>query len=257
MPGRARPEDQRRILADVLARARDAGPDGVVVFDLDSTLLDNHPRQARILQDYGREARVPALLDARPEHWKGWDIAVALGNAGLSAAEVAQHRASARRFWAQRFFTSGYCRLDVPLPGAPEYVRAIAGTGVQIAYVTGRPSEMEDGTQAVFRRFGFPLPDGRRVHLLMNPRAELDDDAWKMLALEHLDRLGRVVAAFDNEPAHVNAYARAWPRALCVQLDTEHSERPVAVLDAIPSIVDFRGALPLSDAAADATAPDR
>jgi hypothetical protein len=254
MAGRARPEQQERILAEVLALARAAAPRGVVVFDLDSTLLDNRPRQARILQDYGRAARIPALLEARPEHWRGWDIAVALANAGLSPAEVERHRGPARRFWAGRFFTSGYCRLDVPLPGAPDYVRAIALSGSRIAYVTGRPAGMEDGTRAVLRRFGFPIPDDRRVHLLMKPRDELGDDTWKELARDELERLGPVVAAFDNEPTHVNAYARAWPRARCVHLDTDHSDRPVAVLGSVPSILDFRGGLALSDAAADATA---
>jgi hypothetical protein len=49
-----------------------------------------------------------------------------------------------------------------------------------------------------------------------------------------------VVAAFDNEPAHVNLYARAWPLALCVHLDTDHSGRPIEVLERVPSIRDFR-----------------
>lgn len=240
MPGRAREGDQERILAEVLARAAAAAPRGVVVFDLDSTLLDNKPRQARILQDYGRAARVPELLDARPEHWKGWDLAIALANAGLDPAQVARHLAPARRFWAERFFTSRYCQLDGAVPGAPEYVRAVERAGAQLAYVTGRPRRMEAGTLAVFRAAAFPLPDGERVHLLMNPHAGLDDDEWKAVARDAVARLGPVVAAFDNEPSHVNAYARAWPDALCVHLDTDHSGRPVEVLPRVPSVLDFR-----------------
>ncbi|BDG02188.1 HAD family hydrolase [Anaeromyxobacter oryzae] len=240
MEGRARWEEQAAILVDVLARAAAAAPRGVVVFDLDSTLLDNRPRQARILQDYGRAAGVPALLAARPEHWEGWSLDRALANAGLSPAEVAAHRGPARLFWLARFFTSAYCRLDVPLPGAPEYARAVAARGAPIAYVTGRPAPMEPGTTEVLRRFGFPPPDGARVHLLMKPDDAMTDDAWKALAREAVDALGPVVAAFDNEPAHVNAYARAWPGARCVHLDTDHSAREVAVLEAVPSIRDFR-----------------
>ena len=240
MPGRAREEDQGRILAEVLARAAAAAPRGVVVFDLDSTLLDNKPRQARILQEYGRAAGVPELLDARPEHWEGWDLAIALANAGLEPAQVARHLAPARRFWAERFFTSRYCALDRAAPGAPEYARAVASTGAVLAYVTGRPRRMEAGTLEVFRSAAFPLPDGERVHLLMNPHGELDDDAWKALARDEVARLGPVVAAFDNEPSHVNAYARAWPDARCVHLDTDHSGRPVEVLPRVPSVLDFR-----------------
>jgi hypothetical protein len=113
---------------------------------------------------------------------------------------------------------------------------------------------MEDGTLDVFRRFGFALPDGTRTHLLMKPGDGLSDDAWKGLAREAVDDLGRVVLAFDNEPTHVNAYARAWPAALAIHLDTDHSPRPEEVLPAIPSIADFRAPGLVGARAADATA---
>ncbi|HEX9051280.1 MAG TPA: hypothetical protein VF841_12180 [Anaeromyxobacter sp.] len=251
---RARPGEQAGILAAALERARAAAPGGVAVFDLDSTLLDNRPRQARIAQDYGRTAGLAVLLGARPEHWRGWDLEAALLAAGLPPRELRRHHADFRRFWAERFFTSAYCALDVPLPGAPAYVRAMAAAGARVAYVTGRPVRMEDGTVDVLRRFGFPLPDGARAHLLMKPGDGLSDDAWKSLARQAVDDLGRVVAAFDNEPAHVNAYARAWPAALAVHLDTDHSQRPEEVLGRVPSIADFRAPGLVSAGAGDATA---
>jgi hypothetical protein len=250
---RASPGEQGRILAAALARARSMRG-GVAVFDLDSTILDNRPRQARILQDFGRAAGLPSLLDAGPDDWRGWDLEAALLAAGLKRSEARHHYAAFRRFWAERFFTSAYCALDVPLPGAPEFVRAVADAGATIAYVTGRPHWMEDGTLEVLRRHGFPLPDGVRAHLLMKPGDGLTDDAWKAVAREAVDGLGRVVLAFDNEPTHVNAYARAWPAALAVHLDTDHSPRPAAVLPQVPSIADFRAPGLVSDAAADATA---
>jgi hypothetical protein len=240
MPRRARPRDKLRILAEAIARARASAPRGVAVFDLDSTLLDNRPRQARIVQDYGRAARLPPLLGARPEHWRGWDLEAALVSAGLAPGEAQQHRLPFRRFWAERFFTSAYCRLDLPLPGAPAFVGAIAAAGARVVYVTGRPSRMEDGTLDVLARFGFPSPDGLRTRLLMKPGDDLGDDEWKELACREVGAMGQVVLAFDNEPAHVNAYARTWPEALTVHLDTDHSPRPVEVLPAVPSIVDFR-----------------
>jgi hypothetical protein len=251
---RARALEQGRILAAALARARAAAPGGIAVFDLDSTTLDNRPRQARILQDFGRSARLPVLLGARPEHWRGWDLEAALRAAGLARRDVRRHYSEFRRFWAERFFTSAYCALDVPVPGAPEFVRAVAAAGARIAYVTGRPMWMEDGTLEVFRRFGFVLPDGARAYLLMKPGDGLSDDAWKSLAREAVDGLGRVVLAFDNEPAHVNAYARAWPGALSVHIDRDHSPRPEEVLPSIPSIGDFRAPGLVSAVAEGATA---
>jgi hypothetical protein len=257
MPRRAAPRDQDLILLEALARARAAGPRGVALFDLDSTLLDNRPRQARIVQDYGRATGLAELLGARPEHWKGWDLEAALVAAGLSPAAARRHRAAFRRFWAERFFTSTYCRLDVPVPGAPEFVRDVAGTGARIAYVTGRPVRMEDGTLDAFRRHGFVLPDGLRARLLMKPGDDLGDDEWKALAREEVEGSGFVVLAFDNEPAHVNGYARAWPSALAVHVDTDHSPRDIEVLPRIPSVADFRLGAHVSDAAAAATAGAR
>jgi hypothetical protein len=254
MNWRARPHVQETILSAALSRAAAAAPEGVVVLDLDSTLLDNRPRQARILQDYGRVAGLPALLEARPEHWQGWDLEVALANAGLSPAEIAAHARPARRFWAEWFFTSAYCRLDGAIPGAAEFVRALARTGARLAYVTGRPARMRDGTLHVLRREGFPPPDGDRVRLLMKDDLALGDDAWKEVAAARVERIGPVAAAFDNEPAHVNLYARRWPGALVVHLDTDHSARPIEVLPGIPAIADFRTALGVSDAVGSATA---
>ena len=267
---RARPHEQGLLLSAVLSRVHGT-PRALVVLDLDSTLLDNRPRQAHILREYGTSAGLPALRAARAEHVDGWDLALALRNAGLTAAEVARHLAPFRRFWRARFFTSRACLHDVPVPGAPAYVRSLAEAGATIAYVTGRPPAMRAGTLRSLARHGFPVPGGGlrrsvrpepvegrtgtpggRVRLLLKEDPALADDAWKTLAVRRVTALGEVVAAFDNEPAHVNLYARAWPGALCVHLDTDHSGRPVEVLERVPSIRDFRTlrAAALEDAAA-------
>jgi hypothetical protein len=235
MGDRARPGAQASILETVLARAAAAAPRGVVVFDLDSTLLDNRPRQARILAEYGAQAGLGALAAIRAEHVVGWDLAEAMRQAGVTPLDVARHLLPARRFWSRRFFTSEYCREDLPVAGAAAFVRALVA-----AYVTGRPGRMEAGTLDSFRAHGFPAPDGQRTLLLMKPEAPLGDDEWKSLAAARVARLGPVVAAFDNEPAHVNGYAMAWPEATCVHLDTDHSARPIEVLPQVPSIADFR-----------------
>jgi len=237
---RARREDQPAILLAALARVRTAGQGALAVFDLDSTLLDNRPRQAAILRAYGRAAGLPALRAAAPEHFAGWDLARALAAAGLSPGEVRHHAGPFHAFWATRFFTSRACRRDVPVPGAPAFVRAVRAAGVRIVYVTGRPAAMRPGTLAVLRAFGFPLPDGAGVTLLMKPGDGLQDDAWKAVACDAVEARGTPVLVLDNEPTHLNAYARAWPRALAIHLDTDHSGRPVEVNPSIPSVADLR-----------------
>jgi len=257
VPPRARAVDQPHILAAALARARASAPEGVAVFDLDSTLLDNRPRQVRILQDYGRVAGLPALVATRPEHFQGWDLDDTLRATGLPDALVRAHRSRVRRFWEERFFTSDLCRLDVPVAGAPAFVRAVRRAGTRIAYVTGRPEAMEEGTLEVLGRHDFPLPGGETTWLFLKPGTALRDDAWKAIARDAVDALGPVALVFENEPAHVNAYARAWRRALVVHLDTDHSGRPIEVDRGIPSVADLRvapAATWVNASAADATA---
>jgi hypothetical protein len=116
----------------------------------------------------------------------------------------------------------------------------MAAAGARVVYLTGRPERMRDGTLDVLRRHGFPPPDGARAHLLMKADAAQGDDDWKTTAIARVEALGPVVAAFDNEPAHVNLYAGAWPDARCVHLDTDHSPRRIEVLARVPSVLDLR-----------------
>ncbi|HZS42347.1 MAG TPA: HAD family hydrolase [Polyangia bacterium] len=229
------------VLERTLERARSGGARAVVVFDLDSTLLDNRPRQAVILGEFGRARGVAELAAVRPEHWDGWDIRRAMANAGLAAADVERLAEDAKAWWRDRFFTSEYCALDEAIAGAREFVTAVRGAGAQVAYCTGRHEAMRAGSEACFRRLGFPLPGAASppVHLLMKPTFEITDDAWKESAYERLRALGEVVAVFDNEPTHVNGYRAAFPGALVVHLATDDSGRPVPLADGILSVRNF------------------
>jgi hypothetical protein len=226
------------VLARALDLARVAGPTGVVVFDLDSTLLDNRPRQARILREFGAAHGLAALLTARPEHWTDWDLRRAMLATGLAADEVERWAEEAKVYWRDRFFTSEYCALDDAVPGAVAFVPAVAATGAQVAYCTGRHEPMRRGTVESFARLGLPEP-GPRVHLLMKPTFDVSDDDWKVTAYARLRELGRVVAVFDNEPTHVNGYRAAFPEAIAVHLLTDHSGREVSLADGIVSIRNF------------------
>jgi hypothetical protein len=230
-----------RVLERVLTAAAAAGPRGLVLFDLDSTLLDNKPRQARILREFGRDHGIEALLACAPHHFRDWSLRPPMLSCGLDDDLVQSLLPRVREFWLDRFFTSEYCIDDIALPGATEYVRRVLETGAQLVYCTGRHQpEMRPGTIESFSREGFPLPDDQRVHLLMKPEFSLHDDEWKLVVREELLRLGLVVAAFDNEPVHINNYRQAFPEAHCVHMLTDDSARGIPVLDDIPSIRDFR-----------------
>jgi hypothetical protein len=226
------------VLVRVLARVA-ALPGAVVVFDLDSTILDNKPRQARILREFGVARGIPILAATRADHWVDWSITRAMANAGLPADEIARLAEDAKQFWRDRFFTSEYCRDDEPIAGAHDFLAAIVAAGGFIAYCTGRHEQMRAGTVDNFARLGYPVP-GARVQLLMKPLFELSDDDWKIEAYARLRQLGGVVAVFDNEPTHVNGYRAGFPDATVVHLATDDSGRPVPLADGVVSIKDFR-----------------
>jgi hypothetical protein len=230
------PAAARALLEEVLVRA--GRPRALVAFDLDSTLLDNRPRQAVILAEYGRQHGLAELAAARPEHVQGWDLQVAMRATGLDGERVAAHYPRLKEFWKHRFFTSQYCRLDGPIDGAAAFVARVVGAGAQVAYVTGRHEAMRTGTVESFVRLGFPAP-ARAVALVMKPTLEQTDDGWKLVAHGQIAELGEVVAAFDNEPAHANGYRARFPDALVVHLATDHSGRDVALAPGIASVPHF------------------
>jgi hypothetical protein len=220
----------QRVLADVLSAARAAGPAGVIAFDLDSTLLDNRPRQAAIVREFAETHGISALGGFGPEHLvTGFDTREALARAGLDPETIARWLPQLRAHWVERFFTSDACLHDIPIRGAAAYARRAHGTGAQLVYLTARPERMRPGTEEVLRRFGFPLP-GDQVQLWMKPDdPSIGDEAFKRSAHARLATLGRLVAAFDNEPGHVNDFRSTFPDAEVVLVATGHSGRESAL----------------------------
>ncbi len=229
---------QARILNRTLEALTPERP--AAAFDLDSTLLMNHVRQARIVREFGEATGDERLARCPPEAIVSWDLRDSARFCGFTEAEAEEIHPRLQEFWRERFFTSAYCREDLPVAGARDFLQAMLERGAEILYITGRPQEMGEGTVESFRRAGLPLPDGARVQLWLKPVLADDDDRWKEICHDRLLSMRGIASAFDNEPTHVNAYKRAFPDAAIVHLDTDHSRRPVEVLPSIPSIADFR-----------------
>ncbi len=224
----------RKVIAAIRSQER-----SIAVFDLDSTLLNNSPRQSAILREYGKAVAIKELMNSRPEHWVSWDLGEAMANSGLDPARLDQHREPFKAYWRDRFFTSEYCKLDEMIAGASDFVQAVRDSGGRVYYVTGRHEEMRAGTVECLLRLGFPVPDDRDVRLLMKPSLAENDDAYKSRTYKQLAQAGLVVAAFDNEPTHINGYRSAFPDAYSVHLATDHSGRAVQVSEGVISICDF------------------
>lgn len=237
----AKPDPANRlVLRQVLDSARRHGARGVAVFDLDSTLFDNRPRQARIVREYGAARGIPELVACQPSHWStSWAMDEAMHACGLPAERVSAIFEDAKAFWRERFFSSPYCVDDLPIAGAAAFVRAVWESGATVAYCTGRHEPMRAGSVESLRLGGFPVPEGERVTLIMKPTFDVSDDDFKRVAHARLRELGTVIAAFDNEPIHINDYHRVFPEALAVHLATDHSGRDVPVAPTIPAVVDF------------------
>src|SRR5689334_667216 len=117
------PSSERRALYQrIIARcARKPGErPAVVVFDLDGTLMDNRPRTTVILRELAAELKAEAhssaeiLAAARSE-----ELAYLLGDSlkrlGVEHPDLI---ARAEAFWRERFFSDGYLRHDIAVPGS-------------------------------------------------------------------------------------------------------------------------------------------
>ncbi len=232
--------DYKQKLKAVLDQAKKAGPKGLLVFDLDSTVFDNRPRQSRILREYGKKMSMAALEACEPKHWdSGWDLKAAMLACGLSPELTERHYQDAKNFWGSKFFTSEYCVDDIEVPGASDYLAQSVKTGAQVVYVTGRHEEMREGSVKAMEKCKMPVPGGT-VTLVMKPTLRESDDAYKVRAHSELLKMGAVIAAFDNEPTHANDYAKQFPDATVIHLATDHSGREVELESRIISVPDLK-----------------
>ncbi len=233
--------DWHQTLEQILTVAQKSGPKGLLVFDLDSTVFDNRPRQARIVREFGAVLGSAGMKACQPWHFtSGWDLRGAMRACGLSKEEAEGLYPELKSFWQERFFTSEYCVDDIEIVGAPRYLHRLDYVKARVIYVTGRHEAMRKGTEACIERCGMPMPStGGHVQLLMKPLLPDDDDAYKRQTHDHLRTMGTVLAAFDNEPTHINDYATKFPEAIPVHLATDHSGRDVKLNERCVSIPHF------------------
>jgi beta-phosphoglucomutase-like phosphatase (HAD superfamily) len=220
----------------------EAGRNPVVVFDLDATLYDNRPRTLEILMEYREE-----VFESHPDVAEALGVVTAerieyllsdsLRGCGITRSDIVQ---DITRFWRERFFTDEYVQRDTTIDGAAEYVQACHEAGAIIVYMTGRDVPgMLLGTVASLRDCGFPIGVAG-IELVLKPDANLPDEAFKRGALPTLDRLGEMVAFFDNEPANCNLARSMFPESLVVLLETQRVPYAPPLAEDIEVVADFR-----------------
>jgi len=236
-------DGRRELLAGLVARSSDTidGRRPLLVFDLDGTLLDNRPRVVAILHELAqswRESHPEAA--AKVARARDEDIGYGLvDNLMRLGIEVPELHAAGQRFWFERFFIDEYLRHDTALAGAVEFARRCHEAGASIMYLTGRDlPKMAVGTLASLRDLGFPI-GVVGTSLVTKPAFDIPDERFKREVARELDRVGPVLAVFDNEPGNCNALLEAHPACVSVLLDTQHAPNPPALHSGVVVIDTF------------------
>jgi len=206
------------------------------VLDLDSTLFCVGPRIKNIFLEFLRQHPKPQ------EHW----------NRALSHLDPSTQRYNIREtfqnifeqwgerenaypkaldlwrefenFWTAGFFSNRFLHHDLPYPGAPDYVRKILERGFHVVYLTGRDRPRTgQGTYAALKAAGFPMDE--RTELVMKPREEQSDLAFKHAVGRDLRARFDVSVFIDNEPENLVMFAEEFPGALIVFFHTIMSHR--------------------------------
>ncbi len=191
------------------------------------------------MREFGQEQQHSLLQRAHESHWESWSAEQAMKNLGLVDTEVTHLIDDYYAFWAPRFFSSAYCSEDIPVDGAKDFVACVLAEGANVVYLTGRDETMRDGTLASLHSLGFPTPDRCTCELIMKSEPTESDDVYKERSISGVTGYGELLAAFDNEPTHINLYRSAFPNAASVHLLTDHSGRSVRLYPGIFSIHSF------------------
>ncbi len=204
--------------------------------------MDNRPRTCAIVREFAETLRIrePAIAEslalAEPNH-----LAYLLSD---SMAALGVHRedlvVELQAFWRDRFFSDPHLVHDVALPGAVRFAHECYEAGAILIYLTGRDLPlMGTGSFGSLRDLGFPI-GVPGTELVLKPDASMPDEAYKRLEAPKLARVGRVVAAFDNEPGNCNTFRSHFPDAESVFIDTQHMPGAPPLAAEVSVIADFR-----------------
>jgi hypothetical protein len=215
-----------------LARATQAAQPGEVlmVFDLDSTLLDLSQRVQAILEDFVARAENRARFPDSCERLmsveirrQDWGLKEPLARLGMTPTSHADFFQSVQRAWAQGFFSNHYLRHDRPLRGAVEFVRHLHDHGAHIMYLTGRDvPRMGEGTLRSLLQHGFPNSQAR-TDLVLKATAHHDDAEFKAEILSARAPQHRKLVLFENEPVNLQCVEQRLPQVELVWIDSCHS----------------------------------
>lgn len=217
----------------------------LAIFDLDGTLFDNRTRTIFILREISEkfDCKAPQLAAAF-ENFR--DLSIVDYSLDVTLKRLGVRRpgeiALIKQEWARRFFSDEYQKYDMPISGAKAYVERVHKAGATVIYLTGRDvGRMLVGTTEVLRLYGFPVGvEGTMT--IVKKEFQQDDELFKREVSAYIDRLGEVVAIFENEPANSNILRARFPGAASFFVMTQHKPGAPELDPGICRIKDFRPA---------------
>jgi hypothetical protein len=84
---------------------------------------------------------------------------------------------------------------------------------------------MGAGTRQRLEQLNFPFPHPQ-VHLILKPNPDLPDLEFKIEAMKEIERLGKVIAVFENEIRTLNRMAEYDSEILLFHRQTLQSPNP-------------------------------
>lgn len=218
IPGEG-PEVLQHVMSSVKGMVS-RGDQPIVVFDLDSTLLDHSPRIKRIIHDWSKTQGSRGLdirkrLEALPDRGlpRKWKEALAL----VTEVDDATYSSFVKFAWP-RYMANRYVLHDAALPGAVRFVKQLEKAGASIVYLTAREKTSRAGTLQNLAKLGFPVT--RDGALLLTNHIGGDGHAYK--GSEEVRRAissrGRPVAFFDDRLENLRYFHGRNPGVLGVHV---------------------------------------
>lgn len=220
--------DSKRIFHAILEK-KDSGP--LAIFDLDSTLYNVSFRTQKIIEEFSVDSEIlrrfpheTTQLRSVQVMAKDWGLREPLARAGLNASK--EFFRELRRFWEEHFFSSRFLHVDIPYPGAVEYVRGLEQNGVQVIYLTGRDEpNMRVGTLKSLEKWGFPLKNPNTQLIMKSFKGSMEDETYKSVHIMELKKRFTHVWFFENEPVIIQQVIKSSPEVQVVWIDSTHSGR--------------------------------
>jgi hypothetical protein len=223
-----------KFLEDILKvarRAKGSKPPLKAIFDLDSTLFNVSPRITKIFHLFAEQDEIKKhfpeaskeLLLLTP-HDSDYGVRKTLTRIKFRSPgddfimELVE-------FWKKHFFSSEFLDIDVPYPGAKDFVQSLHDAGADILYLTGRDiPRMLEGTLKSLKKNGFPL-NKDHGNVFLKPSIEVGDGEFKRDFFLKLNRDPGEVWFFENEPKNIDLVLTHCPHIKVVFVATVHSEK--------------------------------